>query len=771
MAATSWVREVVRPRRGWLALTLVLGCALCLPLSLMDSRWLIGASTLVPVVLIAAWLGYACGGSPLPGWLVGFWGFVSGIEWALLTIGHLFPSLSLLARELGHAVTWLWSGLQGRWGAEWPFQSLVPDVWTRTTALSERLYAWWQAGLSDSVSRDSLILLLYAAIVAWWLCFFAGWQVARGRSALGALVPLGSALLANVALTHGLGVNYLRSFMGGALLLVVVVHYARLQEQWERERLDYSTDLQMSMRLSGVALAAAIAVVALLVPYFTWQQAVQTFWRYWSRPYSAFTQRLDRLFAGRNPVPKGAPSGPGAGLAQPDAAHNLGGPANLPGDLVFYVRTSDPAPLPPDVRMHGPKRDLEPPKHYWRTITYDVYTGRGWENSDSERETIEPGAPLVEPAYPHTVLTQTYELHLGAEGLAPAVHAPLQLDRGATLVQRAQGDLVGLLLDTAAYTVTSAVPSPTVDQLQRAGTDYPTEVAQRYLALPEIPQRVRDLALELTTQADTPYDKALAIQEHLRSYDYDLEIPAPPEGQDVADYLLFKTRRGYCDYYATAMVVLLRAAGVPARYASGYAMGTYDFTLRAYAVTARDGHAWVEVYFPTYGWIEFEPTPYRSAFTRPLGGPEVAITPAPARGTLAWRPSPLLTLVLVLVLAVLGLGGVLALTVRALRQRQGFSTRRLAIEVYERLLRAAERARLGPFRGDTPFEFSRRLGRSLEEWGEWADGAGQEIERISHAYVVARYASHSPSAHQAGRALEAWEKLRSKLRWARVWRR
>ena len=534
-----------------------------------------------------------------------------------------------------------------------------------------------------------------------------------------------------------------------------------------------SPDRRQFVLSSGVVLAGAIALLALLVPYFTWRQAVQTFWRYWSKPYSAFTQRLDRLFAGRNPVPTPRETGGGGvGVARPDAAHNLGGPANLPGDLVFYVQTSDPAPLPPEMRMHGPERFEEPPKHYWRTITYDVYTGRGWENSGSEYQAVNTGTPLVEPAYPHTILTQTYELRLGADALVPAVHAPLLLDRSATLVQRAPGDLIGLLVDTPIYTVTSAIPAPTIDQLRRAAAEYPAEVAQRYLALPEVPQRVRDLALELTAQAETPYDKALAIQEHLRSYDYDLEIPAPPEGQDVADYLLFKTRRGYCDYYATAMVVMLRAAGVPARYASGYATGAYDYTRRAYAVTARDGHAWVEVYFPAYGWIEFEPTPYRSAFDRPLGGATADRTPtSPLRGSQGWRPSPLLTLVLVLVLAVLSLGGVLALTVRALRRRQGFSTRRLAIQTYDRLVRAAERARLGPRRGDTPLEFSRRLGQALEERGEWAEGAEQEVQRIGRAYVVARYAPAPPSAHEAGRALEAWERLRSKLRWARWWRR
>jgi transglutaminase-like putative cysteine protease len=379
--------------------------------------------------------------------------------------------------------------------------------------------------------------------------------------------------------------------------------------------------------------------------------------------------------------------------------------------------------------------------------------------------------PLAEPTFPHSVLTQTYTLRLTGTDLAPAANEPVQVNAPYTLVSRDEGDTVGFGVGGEKYTVVSYIPAPTVTELREAGTDYPSEVAARYLALPDVPQRVLDLAQELTAQAETPYDKALAIEKHLRSYDYDLEVPPPPPGEDVADYLLFKTRRGYCDYYATAMTVMLRSVGIPARHAVGYVLGTYDFRRDAYRVTQRDAHAWVEVYFAGYGWVEFEPTPYRTIFVRPIGGPTPAmpeVTPGPPGSTLSQRP---LSLALVLVIAVLALGGVVWAALALIRSGREISSRRLALQVYGGMVRWADRVHLGPARGDTPLEFSRRLGLALEERGPWAEGAAKEATLIGQTYVEARYAAEPLSARDAGQALTAWEKLRSRLRWLFIWRR
>ncbi len=763
-----WLYKTLRPRLGWLTLVLLLAAVACLPMSLVESRWLIGASSLLGVALLAAWLGFAAGQTPLPSWLVGLFGLLTGIEWNVLFAGRLLPSGQALWHELVKAVHWLQQGLYGRWTADLPFVSLAGDVWLRLLALWERLAAWSQAGLQGTVSRDSLVLLLFAAIITWWLAYYAGWQLGRGRSALVAFAPLGTAILANVALTHGRGINYLRGFMGSAVLLLVVHRFEWRQQSWEKEGIDYSADLRSSVRLTGAGLTALLLLAALVVPYITWQQTVDAFWRFAYEPWTQVSRRLDRLFAARNPVPPAQSAGRGRESSE---GHTLGAAPRLNDDLVFYIKTSDPPPPREDPYMMPYDYAYEPPKRYWRTVTYDSYTGQGWENGELEQARRPAGEPLSVPTYPHTVLTQIVTLRVAGNNLAPAANEPVRIDLASALVRRAEGDNVGFIVGEQTYTAISHIPAPTITQLREAPADYPPEIAARYLALPEVPRRVLDLAQELAAQAPTPYDKALAIEEHLRTYDYDLEIPDPPPDLDVADYLLFHTRRGYCDYYATAMVVMLRAVGVPSRYAGGYALGIYDHNRAAYRVSQRDAHAWVEVYFPGYGWVEFEPTPYRTTFRRPLGGetptpPALPLEPYEATGSA--EPYNLL---LVLAVAVVGLGAVIWTAWSLLRAGKSFSSRKVAVQAYGGMVRWAERVRLGPARGDTPIEFAARLGQAVEARGEWAKGAAEEAELIGRTYVEARYAAQPLSARDAGQALTAWEKLRSKLRWMFIWRR
>ena len=761
--------RLLRPRGGWLLLTLLLATVVCLPLAIHDAKWLAGASSLVPVALLAAWLGYTFGHTPLPGWLVGALGILSGLEWSIWYIGRLAPSFGSIVNEVAHGLRWLQAGVYGQWGADLPFQRLVWGVSTRAFALYERLGSWLQASMTGTVSYDSVVLLLFVAIGTWWVSYFAGWQVARGRSALVALMPAGIAIVSNVSLTYGAGTWYLRGYLGGALALMACAYFERLQGQWERQGLDYSLELRQSTQLVGIALASALILVTMITPYVTWRQAVDFFWRYAYEPWNQVTQRLDRMFAGRNPIEAPAQR-TGSGSGPSGDSHQLSGEPSLSEDIVFYVTTSDPAPLPPEVYMEFGE-EPENPQHYWREMTYDTYTGRGWANSESRRTRRTASDLLVAPLFPHTLLTQTFELVTYSGGVAPAASQPLRLDRPYTAIERGDDDLAGLIVGERKYTIVSAIPAPTISELREAGTVYPPEIASRYLALPKIPERVRTLARDLTAEATTPYDKAAIIERHLRAFEYDLQIAAPPPGEDVVDYLLYKTRRGYCDYYATAMVVMLRAVGVPARYASGFAMGDYSFYSAAYVVRQRDAHAWAEVYFPGYGWIEFEPTPYRAAFSRPLGGAgSTSIFNLP-RTRQTRRTLPLLSGLLLLVGSVVALGGIFWWTVRALRSRQDLTSARLARQVYGQMLRWAEWVRLGPAPGDTPLEFSERLGQMVEARAAWAKGAAEEAQIIGHTYVRARYSPAPLSAHDAGRALTAWSRLQRKLRWLLFWRR
>ncbi|SHF16715.1 protein of unknown function [Caldanaerobius fijiensis DSM 17918] len=137
---------------------------------------------------------------------------------------------------------------------------------------------------------------------------------------------------------------------------------------------------------------------------------------------------------------------------------------------------------------------------------------------------------------------------------------------------------------------------------------------KKYLQLPEeLPQRVKDLARQLTGIYDSPFEKAMAIQTYLRQFSYDLNVPAAPSNRDFTDYFLFDLKKGYCTYYASAMTVMLRSIGIPARYVTGFVyQSTGDENIKEdyKPVTNASAHAWVEAYFPGYGWINFEPTPF-----------------------------------------------------------------------------------------------------------------------------------------------------------------
>jgi transglutaminase-like putative cysteine protease len=173
-----------------------------------------------------------------------------------------------------------------------------------------------------------------------------------------------------------------------------------------------------------------------------------------------------------------------------------------------------------------------------------------------------------------------------------------------------------------AYQLTSSVSHASPEELRRTGTDYPTWVRVRYTQLPDdLPRRVRDLATQLTAQAKTPYDKAKAIEGHLSTWHYTLKVEPPPYNADGVDHFL-STKAGYSEYFGSAMAVMLRSVGVPARLATGYATGDKVADKDIYLVTDSHSHAWVEVFFPGYGWIPFEPTPGKSLPAVPVPGSE-----------------------------------------------------------------------------------------------------------------------------------------------------
>ncbi len=161
------------------------------------------------------------------------------------------------------------------------------------------------------------------------------------------------------------------------------------------------------------------------------------------------------------------------------------------------------------------------------------------------------------------------------------------------------------------YEVLSDTSEAPPDKLQAdSSRSYPDEIRRLYLQLPEDhDHRLDKLADTITRGAASPYEMARRIEEHLQdSYQYTLDLEAVEQGDPVSDFL-FNVKAGHCEYFASAMVLLLRTRGIPARLVNGFQMGEYSAVAGAYTVRQSDAHSWVEAYFPKSKWITFDPTP------------------------------------------------------------------------------------------------------------------------------------------------------------------
>jgi hypothetical protein len=279
------------------------------------------------------------------------------------------------------------------------------------------------------------------------------------------------------------------------------------------------------------------------------------------------------------------------------------------------------------------------------------------------------------------------------------------------------------------------------------------------------------LTHQLTAGATTPYERATAIEGYLRTLTYTLDLPAPRAGRDVVDTFLFDLRRGYCDYFATAMVVMARAAGLPARLVVGYASGTYDGESARMVVTEADAHSWPEVYFAGYGWIAFEPTAGRPAWARP----EEAARPAIPE---EWQPigerrglAGLLGTAkrwwwLSLLLPLLAVGGWEAVDRWRLKRLPPAAA---AATLYRRVVQGGRWLRVRAGTGDTPDEFAASLGARMDalaegrRWGGATAGVGASVRWLTGLYVRTVYSPHAPDRATQRRAIDEWRRLRWRL--------
>ena len=252
----------------------------------------------------------------------------------------------------------------------------------------------------------------------------------------------------------------------------------------------------------------------------------------------------------------------------------------------------------------------------WRGVTLDRYDGRSWTGSGGWRLATRrtERAFSVDPRFPTFGVTEQ-RFFLEPLSVSTVFVAPRPVFvTGLEMLLRDDGD--GLRTtphpnSKLEYRVYSDTFQPSRQDLERdLSRDYPDGLRQQYLQLPVgFDRRVGELAGRVTKGASGSFDAAKAVETYLqKNYAYTLDLARTGEGDPVADFL-FGTRRGHCEYFASAMVLMLRTQGIPARLVNGFQMGEYNQTANVFTVRQSDAHSWAEVYFIKHGWVSFEPTP------------------------------------------------------------------------------------------------------------------------------------------------------------------
>jgi hypothetical protein len=256
---------------------------------------------------------------------------------------------------------------------------------------------------------------------------------------------------------------------------------------------------------------------------------------------------------------------------------------------------------------------------YWRLTALNEFDGEIWRSSYSTDEATGTLPRALDTEVEGDLVSQQVTIEALQAVWLPAAYEPVEFsgaddqpavidERSSTLmVDRANRDSDGYT-----YTVTSRFPELDADTLRTASAEVADDIAETYLQLPDdFSEQAAGLADDLTRDQPTPYDKARAIQDHLRTFAYDTNVP-PGHSEDALVTFLFDTQRGYCEQFSAAFAALARSAGLPSRVAVGFTSGVqYPDDPTLFRVRGVHAHAWPEVYLGEYGWVPFEPTPGR----------------------------------------------------------------------------------------------------------------------------------------------------------------
>lgn len=538
---------------------------------------------------------------------------------------YLAQTASYMAYVLGLALAYSsFSPRVTRWLSVGYMVMLLPLQWTlmidQNASLEEQLSS--VAGrlfysTSDFLARrpveDPLFFVVVMTLTFWFISSWAGFRLVRNQHYLGAVIPsaIGILIIQNYDRVGPGRVWFIAFFALMALLLLGRLHFLQNREAWRKRRVFLSPDNSLELSSSMVIAAGLLILISWTVPasVAAWNSAIEK-WENLTRPWRDFSESMENAVSALE-SPSGGKRGEFFGSELP-----LGRGFSLSDSVMFEVQA-------PDVPF-----DQRPPRYYWRGRSYDTFVNGQWYTTGAEREDYSPA--LVNPmnvAIQETPLAR-FVFNTGDESFS-LLYSPAQpvwVSRpGITFSQRSETvrDIIAWhaypsLRAGETYQVDVALLNPNLQQLREAGTDYPSWVTEKYLQLPDnFSPRIQQLAAVITVDAETPFDKASAITRYLRSnIEYAATIPNPPRNRDVLEWVLLDYKKGYCVYYASAEILMLRSLGIPARMAAGFSEG--EFEDNKFIVRRLNAHAWPEVYFPGIGWVEFEPTGNQPTLNRPL---------------------------------------------------------------------------------------------------------------------------------------------------------
>ncbi len=521
----------------------------------------------------------------------------------------------------------------------------------RLSGMLEDLNVTYQQLSEANRVTSPLLFLILTSSFTWILSINAAYVLVRYGRPWKATIPVGLAtlIIATLAVREAMHTGLLMAYIFLALLLVARINFLKNHGYQRGETLNLPGEV-------GYNLAVATVLASVFLFVFVWfSPALGATLPSFKEPWDRFAEPFDSIRDGAEKA--FAPLNSSIGMVREDVVHDYYGDSltlgrgNLLSDSTILV-------------IEAPELPSGVPRYYWRARHFDFYENGTWENTQDGKRPLTPDQfnldiQEYDKRWETTVRVTpdrrlaTLFTPLEPQWISRPVEAQLAINPDGTADVVAMQATPYLTIGDV-YTVRGSVSSATYADLRAAGTDYPEWIMERYLQVPDsVTDRTLELAKQIAGGYDNAYDAAAAITNYLRrNIQYQEFLPQrPPKDQDPVDWMLFDFRQGFCNYYASAEVILLRSLGIPARITVGYAQGDIIpiSSLQAesneffpgqesgevglggsvtYNVRQRDAHAWPEVFYPDIGWVEFEPTANQVPLLRPSG-----VEPVDAAGT------------------------------------------------------------------------------------------------------------------------------------------